>query len=176
MEAKDVICSLPPQCLLDLIPSNQWPIGYTRRLKDLPEPSGALVFYGAVRRDALPEGCPGHLQWGSEHPGSLFISVSREGDGQVLEGEATVIASVNTPTADWCRLDEPSYQAKARGTEEHPQRAGAFAPAPEGRVAAYRASHTKRLRRLDGPSPRHGRRTGSASEPVRTVRAGGTLG
>jgi C-3',4' desaturase CrtD len=112
LEAKDVICSLPPQCLPDLIPSNQWPTGYSRRLKDLPEPSGALVFYGAVRREALPDGCPGHLQWGSENPGSLFISVSRAGDGRAPEGEATVIASVFTPTADWCRLAEPAYQRR----------------------------------------------------------------
>ena len=64
LEAQDVICSLPPQCLPDLIPSDQWPTGYERRLNDLPEPSGALVFYGAVRREALPDSCPGHLQRG----------------------------------------------------------------------------------------------------------------
>ena len=83
LEAQDVICSLPPQCLPDLIPSHQWPTGYSRRLKALPEPSGALVFYGAVRREALPDSCPGHLQRGSEHPGSLFVSVSRAGDGRI---------------------------------------------------------------------------------------------
>ena len=112
LEAQDVICSLPPQCLPDLIPSDQWPTGYERRLKGLPEPSGALVFYGAVRREALPDSCPGHLQRGSKHPGSLFVSVSRAGDGRAPEGEATVIASVFTPTADWCLLAEPAYQKR----------------------------------------------------------------
>jgi C-3',4' desaturase CrtD len=112
LEAQDVICSLPPQCLPDLIPSRQWPTGYSKRLKALPEPSGALVFYGAIRREALPDACPGHLQRGSEHPGSLFISVSRAGDGRAPDGEATVIASVFTPTADWCRLAEPAYQRR----------------------------------------------------------------
>jgi C-3',4' desaturase CrtD len=112
LEAQDVICSLPPQCLPDLISSDQWPTGYERRLKGLPEPSGALVFYGAVRSEALPDSCPGHLQRGSKHPGSLFVSVSRAGDGRAPEGEATVIASVFTPTADWCRLAEPAYQKR----------------------------------------------------------------
>ena len=110
--AADLICSLPPQCLLDLIPEAVMPRGYRQRLSQLPEPSGALVLYGAVRREALPSTCPGHLQRGADDPGSLFVSISREGDGRAPTGQATVIASVFTPTADWCSLEEEPYQAR----------------------------------------------------------------
>ena len=110
--AADLVCSLPPQCLLELIPEAVMPRGYRQRLSQLPEPSGALVLYGAVRREALPSACPGHLQRGSHDPGSLFVSISREGDGRAPAGQATLIASVFTPTADWCSLEEEPYQAR----------------------------------------------------------------
>ena len=69
LRANEVISSLPPQCLPDLIAEPLLPAGYRRRLNSLPEPSGALVLYGAVKRDALPEDCPGHLQRGADEPG-----------------------------------------------------------------------------------------------------------
>ena len=112
LDANDLICSLPPQCLLDLIQHDQLPAGYRQRLTNLPEPSGALVLYGAIERSALPSGCPGHLQRGSSDPGPLFVSISRDGDGRAPAGQATLIASVFTPTADWCQLAEAEYQAK----------------------------------------------------------------
>ncbi|BEV36039.1 C-3',4' desaturase CrtD [Synechococcus sp. M16CYN] len=111
-KASDVICSLPPQCLLDLIPIKYLPYRYQQRLKALPEPSGALVLYGVVHRTALPVECPGHLQRGTEQLGSLFVSVSREGDGRAPSGQATLIASVFTPTSDWYALEESTYQIR----------------------------------------------------------------
>ena len=110
--SRDVVCSLPPQCLQELIEPDQLPQGYRKRLDNLHEPSGALVLYGAVRRDALPDSCPGHLQRGCASPGPLFVSISREGDGRAPQGQATLIASVFTPTGDWCRLPEPEYQQR----------------------------------------------------------------
>ena len=110
--ANDVICSLPPQCLLDLLPADATPDRYRQRLTTLPEPSGALVLYGVVQRSALPTDCPGHLQRGTDNSGSLFVSISRDGDGRAPIGEATLIASVFTPTADWCELDESAYQSR----------------------------------------------------------------
>ena len=110
--SRDVICSLPPQCLLDLIPADPMPQRYRNRLKALKEPSGALVLYGVVERDALPDPCPGHLQRDCKTPGSLFVSISREGDGRAPAGQATLIASVFTPTGDWCELAEEAYQAR----------------------------------------------------------------
>ncbi len=114
MQTDDVICSLPPQCLQQLIPKEQLPKSYRQRLETLPEPSGALVLYGAIRRDALPPNCPAHLQRACSKPGSLFVSISRDGDGRAPLGEATLIASVFTPTADWCDLDETRYQTRKR--------------------------------------------------------------
>ena len=116
LSSRDVVCSLPPQCLLELIEPDRLPKGYRKRLENLHEPSGALVLYGAVQRDALPNPCPGHLQRGCGSPGSLFVSVSREGDGRAPQGQATLIASVFTPTGDWCRLPEPEYQQRKTET------------------------------------------------------------
>jgi C-3',4' desaturase CrtD len=111
MEAGDVVLTLPPQTLLTLLPGGL-PAGYRRRLEGLPEPSGALVLYGAVNRDLLPAGVPGHLQLAWDQPGSLFISISQEGDGRAPAGQATVTASVFTPTAPWLTLPEPAYQTR----------------------------------------------------------------
>jgi C-3',4' desaturase CrtD len=53
-----------------------------------------------------------HLQLDWPDPGSLFVSVSQEGDGRAPRGEATVIASVFTPTRPWFDLEEAVYQAR----------------------------------------------------------------
>ncbi|MFL0773449.1 MAG: C-3',4' desaturase CrtD [Prochlorococcus sp.] len=113
LSAADVICSLPPQCLPRLISAADERSGaYLRQLSKLPKPNGALVFYGATDRAALPNQCPVHLQFDSGEAGSLFITISCEGDGRAPAGQATVIASMFTPTADWCSLIEPAYQQK----------------------------------------------------------------
>jgi C-3',4' desaturase CrtD len=108
--APEVVLSLPPQTLPDLL-GDALPTGYRRRLETLNEPSGALVFYGAVERDRLPPQCPGHLQLEAPDPGSLFVSVSQEGDGRAPAGRATVIASVFTPARPWFAGNEAAYQA-----------------------------------------------------------------
>ena len=111
LAADDVIVTLPPQSLPALL-GGQLPSGYRQRLAQLPEPSGALVFYGAVTRDQLPPDCASHLQidWGD--PGPLFVSISQEGDGRAPAGQATVIASVFTPARPWFEGDEAGYQAR----------------------------------------------------------------
>jgi C-3',4' desaturase CrtD len=108
-----VVLSLPPQTLPDLL-GTALPAGYRRRLEGLPEPSGALVFYGAVERSHLPADCPAHLQLDWADPGSLFVSVSREGDGRAPAGQATVIASVFTPARPWFALERPAYDGRKR--------------------------------------------------------------
>jgi C-3',4' desaturase CrtD len=110
LTAPDVVVSLPPQTLPALL-AEALPGGYRRRLETLSEPSGALVFYGAVERDRLPPGCPSHLQLDAPDPGSLFVSVSQEGDGRAPAGRATVIASVFTPARPWFGGDEAAYQS-----------------------------------------------------------------
>ncbi|MFZ9849746.1 MAG: C-3',4' desaturase CrtD [Vulcanococcus sp.] len=111
LEAAEVVCSLPPQALPDLL-GPALPGGYRRRLAGFPDPSGALVLYGAVPRQRLPEhlGLHAQLEWAD--PGSLFVSLSAEGDGRAPAGQATVIASVFTPARPWFALEEPLYQER----------------------------------------------------------------
>ena len=111
LQARDVVLSLPPQTLPALL-GEALPAGYRRRLAGLPEPSGALVFYGAVERQRLPADCPGHLQLDWSEPGSLFVSVSREGDGRAPAGQATVIASAFTPARPWFSLEPSAYATR----------------------------------------------------------------
>jgi C-3',4' desaturase CrtD len=113
LTAQDVVLAVPVQSLPQLL-GEQLPAGYRQRLASLPDPSGALVLYGAVDRDRLPAACPAHLQFDWADPGSLFVSVSREGDGRAPSGQATVIASVFTPAKPWFALEAAAYdQAKA---------------------------------------------------------------
>ena len=111
VEADDVIVTLPPQSLPALL-DRQLPSGYQQRLAQLPEPSGALVFYSAIPRSQLPADCASHLQLDWSDPGPLFVSISQEGDGRAPAGQATVIASVFTPARAWFEGDEASYQAR----------------------------------------------------------------
>jgi C-3',4' desaturase CrtD len=111
LEAREVVLTLPPQTMPGLL-GEALPRGFRRRLEHLHEPSGALVFYGAVDRQRLPPGCPSHLQLEAPEPGPLFISVSQEGDGRAPAGRATVIASVFTPARPWFEGEEPAYQVR----------------------------------------------------------------
>jgi C-3',4' desaturase CrtD len=113
LQARDVVFSLPPQTLPNLL-GDALPAGYRRRLEGLNEPSGALVLYGAVERRHLPAGAASHLQLDWADPGSLFVSLSQEGDGRAPVGEATVIASVFTPSRPWFDLEEGVYQVRKR--------------------------------------------------------------
>ena len=110
VEATDVVCSLPVQALPELLGAAM-PSGYARRIASFGEPSGALVLYGAVPRDRLPADVPGHLQLDWADPGSLFVSVSHEGDGRAPAGQATVIASVFTPAKPWFAMEPEAYAA-----------------------------------------------------------------
>jgi C-3',4' desaturase CrtD len=109
--AREVVFTLPPQTLPALL-GDALPAGYRQRLAALPEPSGALVFYGAVERQRLRGPEVGHRQLAWNNPGSLFVSVSRDGDGRAPIGDATVIASVFTPARPWCTGPEAAYQQR----------------------------------------------------------------
>jgi C-3',4' desaturase CrtD len=117
LEAQELVLAIPPQLLPSLLGA-ALPSSYGQRLEGLPDPSGALVFYGAVKRSQLAPDTPGHLQFAAEQPGSLFVSVSREGDGRAPAGQATVIASVFTPARPWFGLEPHAYaNAKAEALE-----------------------------------------------------------
>ena len=115
LKASDIVFSLPPQSLLDLIPiDGGLSTTYRDGIKKLPKPSGALVFYGAVSRYDLPPDCPGHIQIFDEHFGSIFISVSMEGDQRAPIGMATLIASVFVSIEEWSNLDSQSYTRRKK--------------------------------------------------------------
>ena len=112
LSATNVVLAIPVQSLPALL-GQQLPAGYRSRIENLSEPSGALVFYGAIERALLPANCPSHLQLDWADPGTLFVSVSQEGDGRAPAGLATVIASVFTPAKPWFGLEATAYdQAK----------------------------------------------------------------
>ncbi len=116
--ALDVVCSLPPQCLIDLLePGNSHVDSYVDYLKKLPVPSGAIVFYSSIKRDFLPAECPNHIQLSLDDPGDLFVSISSEGDGRAPSGYATVIASVFTDIFEWCDLSDAAYKNKKKRSQ-----------------------------------------------------------
>ncbi|WP_320673865.1 C-3',4' desaturase CrtD [Prochlorococcus sp. MIT 1341] len=113
MHASDIICTLPPQCLPELLVKDiNHNKAYIEYIKTLAKPKGALVFYGAIRRSCLPDECFGHIQFPLQDPGDLFISISDEGDGRAPEGFATVIASSFTDVSAWSNLTDEIYRQR----------------------------------------------------------------
>ncbi len=113
LNASDVVFSLPPQSLLDLVPlDGGLSKAYRKNINKLPKPSGALVFYGALSRSNLPVDCPCHIQIYDDRLGSLFISISMEDDQRAPEGMATLIASIFVDVDEWSNLNSQSYTNK----------------------------------------------------------------
>jgi len=102
----DVVANVSVQNLVQLL-GEQAPSGYKRRVKKLPQASGAFVVYLGVDASAIPPGCPPHLQFMYDVNGpigennSLFVSVSHPGDGRAADGKATIIASSFVDPAPW---------------------------------------------------------------------------
>ena len=115
LKTSDIVFSLPPQALIDLIPSaSELNQGYLNHLKQLSQPSGAIVFYGAINRQNFSNELPSHLQFLSNLFGSIFISISQEGDGRAPNDQATVIASIFVNVDDWVCLNKKQYDAKKK--------------------------------------------------------------
>lgn len=97
---------------------------YQRRLEKLPQPSGAFVIYLGVKRSAIPADCSPHLQFlynqdeviGENN--SLFVSVSKPGDGRAPKGQATLIASSFTDVDLWSKPEAEYEQIKQQYTTE----------------------------------------------------------
>ena len=97
---------------------------YQRRVEKLPQPSGAFVVYLGVKREAIPANCPPHLQFlynqdeviGENN--SLFVSVSKPGDGRAPQGQATIIASSFTDTDLWWKDESDYTRIKQQYTDE----------------------------------------------------------
>jgi C-3',4' desaturase CrtD len=121
-EAADhIIANVTVQNLVTLL-GDCTPAGYGQRVEKLPPASGAFVVYLGVEAEAIPPDCPPHLQFLYDYNGpigennSLFVSVSRPGDGRAPAGKATLIASSFTDPEQWYRSDRYA-QLKADYTE-----------------------------------------------------------
>lgn len=92
------------------------PVTYRQRVEKLPPASGAFVIYLGVNRTAIPDHCPPHLQFLYDYEGeigeinSLFVSVSKEGDGRAPQGKATIIASSFTDINRWWNIPLEDYE------------------------------------------------------------------
>jgi C-3',4' desaturase CrtD len=101
-----VVANLTVQNLIQLL-GEAVPTSYQRRVDKLSEASGAFVVYLGVDAAAIPDSCPPHLQFLYSYEGpiaennSLFVSVSRPGDGRAPAGQATIIASTFTEPRIW---------------------------------------------------------------------------
>ena len=113
--ANDVIYTPPPQALLKHL-ENSLNItqSYKNRINSLPHPSGALVFYSALKKEHIKKISSNHYQFVYDQLGSLFVSISQDGDGRAPKGELTLIASLFTKTKDWFNLEKNEYIDKKR--------------------------------------------------------------
>jgi C-3',4' desaturase CrtD len=104
--ADHVVANVTVQNLVQLL-GDQAPKGYQQRVEKLPPASGAFVIYLGVEASAIPENCAPHLQFLYDYDGpigennSLFVSVSKPGDGRAPAGKATIIASSFTNVEAW---------------------------------------------------------------------------
>ncbi|MEO0537979.1 MAG: C-3',4' desaturase CrtD [Cyanobacteria bacterium P01_A01_bin.123] len=108
--ADAVMANVTVQSLVRLL-GDRAPQGYSQRVEKLPPASGAFVIYLGVDQAAIPSDCPPHLQFLYDYDGpigennSLFVSVSRPGDGRAPAGRATIIASSFTDVTLWEQTD-----------------------------------------------------------------------
>lgn len=115
-ECEQVVANVTVQNLVRLAQNSKLK-GYEKRVESLPPSSGAFVIYLGVEPSAVPEGCPPHLQFMYDYDGpiaennSLFVSVSRAGDGRAPSGKLTIVASSFTAVQPWYECDEDSYKA-----------------------------------------------------------------
>ncbi len=104
--ADHIVANVTVQNLSELL-GDKIPFWYRYRIDKLDKPSGAFVIYLGVDIKAIPEHCPPHLQFLYNYEGeigennSLFVSVSKPGDGRAPDGKAVIIASSFVDTRPW---------------------------------------------------------------------------
>lgn len=130
-EAEEVVANVTAQNLVKLTKDKA--LGnYQRRVEKIPQPSGAFVVYLGVKRAAIPPDCSPHLQFLYDQDetigenNSLFVSVSKPGDGRAPTGQATIIASSFTDADLWWQDDQDYDQIKQQYTTEAIARLGAY--------------------------------------------------
>ena len=132
--ADEIVSNVTVQNLVKLLPENHNLFaGYKQRVDKLPEASGAFVIYLGVKKAAIPDNCAPHLQFLYDYDGvigennSLFVSVSKPGDGRAREGYATIIASSFTDTQVWWQGTKENYERiKEQYTQEAIARLGTY--------------------------------------------------
>lgn len=136
-KADEVVANLTVQNLVKLSEQEQqkssFPRSYQRRVDKLPEASGAFVIYLGVKQEAIPADCPPHLQFLYDYDGSigennsLFVSVSKPGDGRAPAGLATITASSFTDVDLWWKGTQEDYnRLKQQYREEAIARLGQY--------------------------------------------------
>ena len=132
-KAEQVVANVTIQNLVNLVEDGQISPGYKQRVDKLPEASGAFVVYLGVKQTAIPDNCPPHLQFLYNYDqvigenNSLFVSVSKPGDGRAPEGQATIIASSFTDVQMWWQGNQEDYQRlKTEYTQEAIARLGEY--------------------------------------------------
>ncbi|MGF1512078.1 MAG: C-3',4' desaturase CrtD [Elainellaceae cyanobacterium] len=150
--ADHVVANVTAQNLTQLL-DGQTPAGYQHRVDKLPPASGAFVIYLGVTQEAVPADCPPHLQFLYDYDGpvgennSLFVSVSRPGDGRAPEGHATVIASSFVDPRPWWRTDD--YDGlKQRYTQEAIARLSGFFTLNEDTIVHCEAATPRTFERF----------------------------
>jgi C-3',4' desaturase CrtD len=120
-KADHIVANVTVHNLVKLLSKNI-PFEYKYRLDKLIQPSGAFVVYLGVEQKAIPKDCPPHLQFLYDYDGeigennSLFVSVSKQGDGRAPVGKATIVASSFVDTRKWFK-PEKYEQLKQEYTE-----------------------------------------------------------
>jgi C-3',4' desaturase CrtD len=132
-QADEIIANVTVQNLLNILGRENLPSSYCRPIDRLESPSGAFVLYLGVKEDALPANCPPHLQFLYDYAGStgeinsLFVSVSKAGDGRAPAGMNTITASSFTEVNQWWQGDESAYRAlKENYTQRALKRLGEY--------------------------------------------------
>ena len=163
--ADQIVANVTVQNLIKLL-GDQTPKGYIHRVDKLPSGSGAFVIYLGVDQAAIPTDCPPHLQFLYNYDGpigennSLFVSVSRPGDGRAPEGKATIIASSFTdPQVWWERAGEQEHGGageqtylamKQRYTEQAIARLGQFFDLRQSHILHQEAATPRTFARFTG--------------------------
>ena len=137
--ADEVVANVTAQNLVKLLaPNNRSNLGksflnYKHRVDKLPQASGAFVVYLGVKQAAIADNCSPHLQflYNQDEPigenNSLFVSVSKPGDGRAPAGQATIIASSFTDPHMWWKGTEEDYsRLKQQYTSEAIARLGEY--------------------------------------------------
>jgi len=129
--------------------------GYKYRVDKLPPASGAFVIYLGVEESAIPQNCPPHLQFLYDYDAvigennSLFVSVSKLGDGRAAEGKRTITASSFTDTRKWWNCDD--YEdLKQRYSEEAIARLSQYFHLTPDRIIHQEAATPRTFARYTG--------------------------